>query len=311
MLVIAAPSNLGLAPPRPNREPGTWRAPQALFAAGLLDVLGAPPVVALPRPPYSPHPEPGTRLRNGHAMRQFNLLLADAVHEASKRTGFVLVVGGDCSILPGALAGARRSGPLFLVHVDGHSDFRHPGNTAPARDPDAAAGMDLAMVTGRGEALGTAWPGVDGPLVADTDIVQLGDRENRNQDFPWFDLRNTTIERIDVFDALHLGPAGVAARIAAVLGRDPDRGLWVHLDVDVLDRTVMPAVDCPGSPGLLPDDLVAILAPLVTDRRCRGLTLTIFDPDLDPDGRHAATLVSLVARLRFPRDRTPPPPGDR
>jgi arginase len=31
MIVIAAPSNLGLRPLRPGHEPGTWRAPEALF----------------------------------------------------------------------------------------------------------------------------------------------------------------------------------------------------------------------------------------------------------------------------------------
>ena len=39
MIVIAAPSNLGLRPLRPGHEPGTWRAPAALFEAGLLDVF--------------------------------------------------------------------------------------------------------------------------------------------------------------------------------------------------------------------------------------------------------------------------------
>src|SRR5262245_50508713 len=33
--LIDAPSNLGLRPPKPGVEPGTWRAPAALEAAGL------------------------------------------------------------------------------------------------------------------------------------------------------------------------------------------------------------------------------------------------------------------------------------
>ena len=62
----------------------------------------------------------------------------------------------------------------------------------------------------------------------------------------------------------------------------------------------MPAVDCPGSPGIPPEDLIAILQPLVADARCRGMTVTVFDPDLDPDGQYAATIVSLMAQLPFP-----------
>ena len=62
----------------------------------------------------------------------------------------------------------------------------------------------------------------------------------------------------------------------------------------------MPAVDCPGSPGIPLENLVAILQPLVADARCRGMTVTVFDPDLDPDGRCAATIVLMRAQLPFP-----------
>ena len=97
-----------------------------------------------------------------------------------------------------------------------------------------------------------------------------------------------------------IGVEGVAARIATMLAAKPDQGFWIHLDVDVLDDAIMPAVDCPGSPGIPPKDLVAILHPLVADERCRGMTVTVFDPDLDPDGKYAATIVSLLADLPFP-----------
>ena len=212
---------------------------------------------------------------------------------------FALVVGGDCSILLGALAGARQSGPISLVHIDGHSDFRHPGNYDPEESLGAVAGMDLALATGRGEALGTEWPGVVGPLVEDAHVIQLGERENRDADFAWPDVNDTAINRIDVFEALTIGAAGVAARILNVLKRTPEQGFWVHLDVDVLDQAVMPAVDCPGTPGIAPDDLVKILTPLVGDSRCRGMTVSVFDPELDPDGRFADTIVSILAHLSF------------
>ncbi|MDY1047129.1 arginase family protein [Pseudomonas coleopterorum] len=39
-----------------------------------------------------------------------------------------MIVGGDCSILLGASAGARQAGRVSLLHIDRHSDFRHPGN---------------------------------------------------------------------------------------------------------------------------------------------------------------------------------------
>jgi arginase len=294
--LIRAPSNLGLRPLRPGHVPGTWRAPQALSEAGLVEVLAPVRVVDLERPTYSTEPQPGTKLRNGPAIRRFNLELAEIVADALAQREFPLIIGGDCSILLGALAAARRSGPLALVHVDGHSDFRHPGNYNVNAALGSAAGMDLALATGRGEALLTEWPGVDGPLVADEAVVQIGERESRDADFAWPDVNATAITRIDVFAAQELGVAKVLETTRATLAR-ADCPYWLHLDVDVLDQTVMPAVDSPGSPGIDPDDLVVILSALAADRRCIGMDMTIYDPDLDPNGDLARLLVSLLGQV--------------
>ncbi|WP_363249241.1 arginase family protein [Mesorhizobium sp.] len=309
--LIHAPSNLGLRPLRPGHVPGAWRAPEALRKAGLAEVVAPGAVVDIERPAYSAEPEPDTRLRNGHAIRRFNLELADATADALGRGEWPLIIGGDCSVLLGALAAARRSGPVALVHVDGHSDFRHPGNYDVNAMLGSAAGMDLALATGRGEPLLTEWPGIAGPLVADEAVVQIGERNSRDPGFAWADINATAITRIDVFAAREAGAIGVLETTKAVLVR-ADCPYWLHLDVDVLDQTLMPAVDSPGSPGIDPDDLVAILSPLAADRRCIGMDMTIFDPDLDPSGELARLLVSLLGRIVRPLSSAPPaspPPG--
>ncbi|MFC4174221.1 arginase family protein [Microvirga sp. GCM10011540] len=67
----------------------------------------------------------GHGLFNGAEGGQFNLKLADAVATmANAPASFPIVIGGDCSSLPGALAECRRQAPLSLVQIDGHSDFR-------------------------------------------------------------------------------------------------------------------------------------------------------------------------------------------
>lgn len=71
-------------------------------------------------------------------------------------------------------------------------------------------------------------------------------------------------------------------------------GFWVHLDADVLDIEVMPAVDAPDPGGLDHAELVELLRPLLADERCVGFHLTIFDPDLDQDGSLAAALTDTV-----------------
>ncbi len=294
--LIRAPSNLGLRPLQPGHVSGTWRAPQALTEAGLVETLAPVRIVDLERPAYSIEPQPGTRLRNGPAIRRFNFELAEIVAGALGRGEFPLIVGGDCSILLGALVAARRLGGVALVHVDGHSDFRHPGNYDVDASLGSVAGMDLALATGRGEPLLTEWPDIAGPLVADEAVVQIGERESRDADFEWADINSTAITRIDVFAAQDLGAAGVLETTRETLAR-AGYPYWLHLDVDVLDQTIMPAVDSPGSPGIDLDDLVAILSALATGQRCIGMDMTIFDPDLDPTGDLARLLVSLLGRV--------------
>jgi arginase len=294
--LIRAPCNLGLRPLRRGHEPGTWRAPQALSDAGLVDAVGPAAIIDLERPAYRAEPEPGTLLRNGHTLRRFNLELADKVAQAAAQGRFPLVVGGDCAVLLGALAGLRRLGPLSLVHVDGHSDFRHPGNYDAKTTQSAVAGMDLALATGRGDPLMTDWPGVPAPLVPDQQVVQIGEREGRSPGFIWADVNDTAFNRIDAFDARELGADAVVESALVTVGQK-EWPFFLHFDVDVLDQTIMPAVDSPGSPGIDPDELRIILSRLITDRRCAGMTVTIFDPDLDPDGSLAFWLVAFLASV--------------
>ncbi|AHY09676.1 Arginase [compost metagenome] len=297
MHIILAPTNLGLSPLRPGHVPGTWRAPQALMAQGLAQRLGAGAVTELPQPTYSPAAQPGTRIRNGHAIRAFNIALAAEVAAVQARGEFPLVVGGDCSILLGALAGSRRAGPLSLVHIDGHSDFRHPGNYDPQQMLGAVAGMDLALATGRGEPLLAEWPGVTGPLVPERQVLQLGERECRDADFAWPDINQTAIARIDVFAANRMGKAEIVRQIEQMLATEPEWRFWLHLDVDVLDQTIMPAVDSPGSPGIDRLWLENIVARLLQNPMCCGMTLSVFDPELDPDGRYAALIVEMLEAM--------------
>ncbi|OAG74541.1 arginase [Gluconobacter japonicus] len=299
MQLVLAPSNLGLSPLHDEHVPGTWRAPEALMDAGLGEAVNYSHLHSLPRPDYHPEAQEGTRIRNGHAIRAYALILGETIRDICTSGEFALVIGGDCSLLLGALVGARQVGPVSLVHIDGHSDFRHPGNYDPVVALSGAAGMDLALATGRGEPLLTVWPNVSGPLVSDVNVIQIGERESHDPDFAWSDIADTAIEQVDIFEAQKIGPSGLSQRIHDVLLRAPEQRFWIHFDVDVMDQTIMPAVDCPGSPGLSPQHLVQILSPLVSSARCLGMTLTIYDPDRDPTGRCAATIIDILLALPF------------
>ncbi len=300
--LLLAPSNLGLRPPAAGVEPGAWQAPEALLAAGLAARLSPAREKSLPRPAYRFEAEPGTRIRNGHAIRDFSESLAAEVESSLRAGAFPLVVGGDCSVMLGCLLGARRSGTSGLAHVDGHSDFFHPGNYDTTTRLGSAAGMDLALATGRGEDLLTRWPGVTGPLAADADTIQLGERDSADPGFAktYGDIVRTGITRVTVQEVLRSGIAAGADRVIARLAlRGLDR-VWVHVDLDVLDLASLPAVDSPGTPGFSYAQLSALLRALLRSGRIAGVDIAIYDPSLDPTRRYARKIVACMADVFRP-----------
>src|SRR5262249_35906040 len=144
-----APSNLGLRPPRPGQEPGVRRMAAALRATDLVARLDAESAGEVRPPPYVPALDPVVRVRNAAAIRDYSYALAARLSGLLDLGSLLLVLGGDCSILLGAMLALRRRGRYGLVFVDGHTDFGLPDTSLTG----GAAGMDLALVTGRGPAL--------------------------------------------------------------------------------------------------------------------------------------------------------------
>jgi arginase len=297
--LIEAPSNLGLSPTGPGPEPGCWQAPEAFRRAGLQAGLGPVETITLDRPPYCADAAAGTRIRNGVAIRNYSERLAAEVAGALAAGRFAIVLGGDCSILLGCLLGARQAGPVGLVHVDGHSDYANPANYDTARRLGAAAGMDLALATGTGEAILTGWDSVAGPLVAPADAVQLGERNVTAAEHPYPDFPAAGIAQWTIQDIARCGVVPSAQTALHYLSSRAIERFWIHLDLDVLAESVLPAVDSPGEPGLTLDALEDLLVAILSDPRALGIDVTIYDPARDPDWRHAPGLSRmLLAALR-------------
>ncbi len=295
-VVLDAPSNLGLRPLAPGHVPGCDRAPDALRANGLLERLGASDAGRIQASPYSTDVDAVTGVRNGEAIREYSLALAERLGSLLDGDAFPLVLGGDCSILIGSMLALRRRGRYGLVFIDGHLDFYHPGNSERARTAGSAAGMDLALVTGRGA---DALTNLDGlrPLVRDEDVVALGYAE---WDEVSADIAQTAITLVDVEEARRVGMEDAASGALDRLRRNGVEGVWVHVDADVLHERVMPAVDSPNPEGLEFEELARLLRVLVDSEVTVGLELTIFDPDLDPDGTIAERLVACLAEAFVP-----------
>jgi len=287
--LVSAPTNLGLRPPVPGGVPGTAKAPEALREAGLHRLLHAQGAVdggvVLP----GRYVDDDGRRRAGTVRNQATIVgharrLAHRLFEIRQAGQSPLVLGGDCSLAIAAGLATRVSGDGGLVHIDGHTDFRHPGNSDAV---GSLAGEDLAAAIGRHLPALSDIDGL-GPYFAPECTAHIGCRYG---DPHADELRESIGLVVPADDVILHGGARAASRVRALDGLE--RGYWIQVDVDVLDPVHMPAVDSPDPGGLAPDELIGLLAALAP--HAWGASVTVFDPDLDPEGVHARTVIRVVA----------------
>ena len=287
--LLGAPSNIGIRPYDDGRLRGLDRAPAALRARGLTARLHADDIGDVLPPAYVDFTRPAGRVRNEAGLVGYSRDIGERVQDAVRDRRFVLLLGADCSIVLGALLGARQGAEsrVGLIYVDGHADFATPEESVTG----SAASMCAAFAVGRGDSELARLAGV--PLVNGAELAILGRRDDADGNIYGQDA----LHAAGVLDipAVDLHRRGAAAVAAATLERlSGVSRLWIHVDADVLDPSVMPAVDSPEPDGLSVDELVTLLRPFVRDPRTVGLELTIYDPNLDADGACAETLVSVL-----------------
>lgn len=283
--IIEAPSTLGLRPS------GVQDLPTALLDAGLLDLPGAVRAGLVRPPAYDPRRDAATGILNPGAIARYSVLLADAVGDVLDAGGFPLVLGGDCSILLGNLLALRRRGRHGLLFLDGHTDFYQPS----AEPTGEAASMELALATGRGPLPLTDLEGL-GPLLRDEDVVAFGFRDAAESAEAGMRPLPPRLHAVDLDAVRAAGAVPAASDAVRRLTDGACAGYWVHLDVDVLDDALMPAVDYRIPGGLTWAELEGVLSTALAGERAVGLDVTIFNPRLDPDGSIAARLAACLRR---------------
>jgi len=188
-----------------------------------------------------------------------------------------VLIGGCCTLLPGALAAARDIlGPVGLAYIDGHLDL-YDGITSTTGE---AADMPVAVAAGLGPA---PWvEQVSAPLVPLDRLVLLGasDRDESAALGAALPEQLGIDPEVSPADLRSVGPGQTGYAAVARLG---DR-YWVHLDVDVLDKREFPAVDYPNEHGLTRGELAALLPPLVRSPGMIGFSLACYNPAKDPGG---------------------------
>lgn len=273
--LIGSPSSAGAF------APGQEKAPALLREAGLLQDLAAADIQVhdsgdLPGFRYRNDPS-NPRARNVNTVAENARRVADTVASVLNRNGRYLLIGGDCTVGAGAIAGATRDPAIRtgVIYLDMHGDLNTPASvTAGSLD-----WMGVAHLLGEPGTL-PEFAGFDGrtPVLEDSQIVLLGwDYAGSNSDWE----RQTIIRRgigVVTLEELRADPVSAAERSAARLG--PVDRLVVHFDVDVIDFA-----DCPlaenyrHGEGCTLDEAMAALSSIANRPEFAGVTVTEINPD--------------------------------
>jgi arginase len=278
LAVIGAPTSAGAF------APGQEDAPAALRAAGLIDALreGGREVADRGDTPRFrwrvDHAEP--RAMNANAVVAGVQAVAERVAQAIGAGDQPLVLGGDCTVGVGTVAGAIAAGAQpRLVYFDLHPDLNTP-DSVPDGAFDWTGVAHMLDIEGADDRLAGA--GARRPLLTDDDVIFLG-----------ADPKQCTPHERSVIEARGLQVVDVASVQKAIAGNRP---FVVHFDVDVIDFSDVPLSENTGRGiGISFDDAFEALDVLLADEALLGLTVTELNPHHGAED--GSDLRRFVARL--------------
>jgi arginase len=272
--VIGSPSGAGAC------GVGQERAPAALRGAGLIELLGdggldVRDLGDLPVVPWRPDRARPRAQNLGtvvEVVRGTANRVADALLEPDRT---VLVLGGDCTVGIGTIAGARSAlGDFAVAYFDLHSDLNTP---ASSRD-GALDWMALAHALGiEGTEPTLAAAAGPVPLLEPERVVLFAQDPSHATRFERAEVERLGLARV-ALDEVRDDPEAAARRALSLLAGRSDRYL-IHLDVDVVDFTDAPLSEHPSrNAGLKLDEMLRALKVLASAPGLVAITLTELNP---------------------------------
>jgi arginase len=227
------------------------------------------------------------------------------VVEAHRAGRNPLLVGGDCPVLLGPVAAIREGGSApGLVMLDGHEDAWPPPLSETGEGSDSEIALALGRVADPPDPLRRLLP-----VLEPSAIAFLGPRDREELATAGVpSLRNEVAlfaDDVEISAAMRAGENPAEAALGAIAAE----GFWLHIDLDVLGTEALGAVDYRQPGGLAWDELERLAATAATATRCRGMSVAIYNPDLDPDRTDARKVVGFVSRLM--KGRSPDSQRDR
>ncbi len=255
-----------------------WRQPTAIDWVGEVDV-GTPSTIR----------DPSSGLLALDSLIAMTAAVRNAVRLTLRGGRFPLLLGGDCSLLLGTMKGVQDvRGDTGLLFVDGHEDAWPPRSSTTGETADCELG--LALGHDRADlplALIAQLP----DLAADH-VVALGPRDH--EELAGHQLTSLSSSITLLTDEQLRGRAAGPADDAVHRFRSAGLPWWLHVDLDVLSTEALAAVDYRQPGGLDWAELHAITTAGLANG-CIGMSLTDYNPDLDPDRRHAQHIVDYLA----------------
>jgi arginase len=272
--------------------PGQERAPGALRDAGLLELLRDAGIDVRDRGDrqvwrWRPDRE-NPRAQNLGAVVEIVRDTARRVAAAVAEGEATLVLGGDCTVGIGTVAGHVESGESTgLFYFDAHADLNSPASVHEG----ALDWMGMAHMLGEeGTALELVEVGATAPLLDAAQVVVFGWGAEQATEHERKAVERLSLEIVPA-DEVRADPAAAASRALDLLEERANR-IVVHFDVDVIDFTDAPLSENTGrNEGLAYDKAFRALEVVLRSPRLAGLTLTELNPD------HAAAVAGSVDRL--------------
>jgi len=214
-----------------------------------------------------------------------------AVHATLESGEIPFLIGGCCTMVPGALAGvADTRDSVGLAHLDGHLDL-YDDKSSPLGE---AADMPVAVALGLGPA---SWVEAAGtPLTPDaTWILGYRDREDSLRDgMVMPEDFDPAVNCLSTDELRESGMASAGSRVADALASST-AGHWVHLDLDIVDPGLFFANDAPVADGIDWDELTDLMAPLLRSPALAGFSLGCYNPEKDRDSANGRRIVQVIA----------------
>jgi arginase len=284
---------LGVPTSAGSHNAGQERAPEAFRSAGIVTELESRGVevfdfgdleMATQRP--SPR-EAG--VRDASRVVQVATQTRDKVVEIAASGYQPVVLGGDCTITIGVVAGLSATGSVGLLYFDGDADL----NTPELSGSGVLDTMGITHLLGGGV----------------RELAELGDRT------PLLDSERLVLAgfdpgELDTAQWQSLVSRQLTAMPAALLRSQPEESVRralahltaaaesvvVHFDVDVIDTGAFPLANFPHFAGLLPDEAFGCLQTMCASPAVEALVVTEVNPGHDPDGSLVARVVEAVVR---------------